>query len=188
MIKKYKLYKLYGAGGQSESNEKLNKTLIFITKLLNKHNIQNWFISYGTLLGIIRNNSCIDNDDDIDISCNADDYDNIKKILIQNELQIVTNDIRMGRKILKTKSNNKFASIDFYMCKIDNRSNFVDTWDGSIWSNCYTSNNKLIEFKWNDTILYLPNNFKEKIKRRYGDDWEIPNLNSKGVEPRNNIL
>ena len=49
------------------TSKELNDTLMFVVNLLNENNIQNWFISYGTLLGIIRNNSCIDRDDDIDI-------------------------------------------------------------------------------------------------------------------------
>ena len=54
------------AGGP-KSEKLLNNTLLFIIKLLNKNNIKNWFVAYGTLLGIVRNNSCIDGDNDIDI-------------------------------------------------------------------------------------------------------------------------
>ena len=53
--------------GISESKDKLNSSLIKISKILNKNKFDQWFIAYGTLLGIVRNNSCIDGDDDIDI-------------------------------------------------------------------------------------------------------------------------
>ena len=43
-------------GTNKNSKVKLNNTLIHIIKLLHKYNINNWFIAYGTLLGIIRNN------------------------------------------------------------------------------------------------------------------------------------
>ena len=54
--------------GNNNSQEKLNNTLIKITNLLNENNIHDWFIGYGTLLGIVREDSCIENDDDIDIN------------------------------------------------------------------------------------------------------------------------
>jgi phosphorylcholine metabolism protein LicD len=38
-----------------------------IVNLLISMKIENWFIGYGTLLGIIRDESCIEGDDDIDI-------------------------------------------------------------------------------------------------------------------------
>ena len=45
----------------------LNNTLLAIIKLLNDNNINRWFVCYGTLLGLVRENSCIDNDDNITI-------------------------------------------------------------------------------------------------------------------------
>ena len=53
--------------GKKETSVKLNKTLLFLITLLNDNNIKNWFVCYGTLLGLVRENSCIDNDDDIDM-------------------------------------------------------------------------------------------------------------------------
>ena len=52
------------------SKDNLNLTLNKVADILNKNNIKDWFIGYGTLLGITRNNSCIDNDDDVDIVIN----------------------------------------------------------------------------------------------------------------------
>ena len=69
------------------SKKKLNYTLLFIAKLLNSNNINKWFIAYGTLLGIVRENSCIDNDDDIDIIIHKSNYDIVKNILIENNFK-----------------------------------------------------------------------------------------------------
>ena len=65
--------------GKKETSEKLNKTLLFLISLLNNNNIKEWFVCYGTLLGLVRENSCIDNDDDIDIIIEKSNYDIIKK-------------------------------------------------------------------------------------------------------------
>ena len=62
---------------------------MYIIKLLNDNNIMNLFIGYGTLLGIIRENSCIDGDDDIDIIIDESNYDIIKEVLIKNDLKII---------------------------------------------------------------------------------------------------
>ena len=71
--------------GPKNNQISLNKTLMFIIKLLNDNNIKNWFIGYGTLLGIIRENSCIDGDDDIDIIIDISNYDVVKQLLIEND-------------------------------------------------------------------------------------------------------
>lgn len=168
--------------GEKSSKDKLNKTLLFITDLFNNNNINNWFISYGTLLGIIRENSCIENDDDIDICCNIKDYLKIKNILINNKINLILNE----KHILKTRESLNYCSIDFYLCEIDNKYNFNDKWNGVIWSNCYL-NGKQIEYKWNNIILYIPNNYEKKLEGRYGKNWKIPQ-NSKGPEPIKKIL
>ena len=60
--------------GKKQTSEKLNNTLTEIVKILNANNIANWFIGYGTLLGIVRNRACINNDDDIDILIDKENY------------------------------------------------------------------------------------------------------------------
>ena len=81
--------------GKKNNKTILNNTLKFIIKLLNDNNINNWFIGYGTLLGIIRENSCIDGDDDIDIIIDKSNYDIITQLLIENDIKI---DCRYGNK------------------------------------------------------------------------------------------
>ncbi len=53
--------------GKKLKSKQLNDTLEVIVKKFHERGIKNWFISYGTLLGIVREQSCIDGDDDIDI-------------------------------------------------------------------------------------------------------------------------
>ena len=51
---------------RGQDSHHLNNGLKQIVKDLDEYKINNWFIGYGTLLGIVINNSCINNDD-IDI-------------------------------------------------------------------------------------------------------------------------
>lgn len=173
--------------GKNQSAAKLNNTLIKIVKILTDNKILNWFVSYGTLLGIIRDNSCIDQDDDIDIICNGVDYDIIKKIFIANGFTLNTNHgIGKSRGIIKTNETKEYSSIDFYMTELDNKGNFNDKWNNVVWSGCYLDN-ELIEYPWNGLVLYVPNNYTNKLIGRYGDQWKIPK-NSKGPIPHKKII
>jgi hypothetical protein len=171
---------------QTISKEVLNNTLEFIVKLLNDNNIQNWFISYGTLLGIIRNDSCIEGDDDVDIIIEKSNYDVLKNLLIENDIEIwdLTNKLsgnNLGN-ILKTKYSEKYCSIDFYMASINKNGDFHDLWEEKIWSECYNENKELPKRIWHGELLNLPANPETKLCNRYGENWRIPQ-NNKG--PKN---
>ena len=162
--------------GTKETSEKLNKTLLFIITLLNDNNIKNWFVCYGTLLGMVRENSCINNDDDIDIIIEKSNYDIIKKILIENNFELFYGSgINNSKSIIKTKSNNDYASIDIYMGYYNNK-NVTDLWNGLIIKDCFldTDNKTFIEKKWNGQKIYYPNNYERILINRYGNKWKIP--------------
>lgn len=171
--------------GEKNNRALLNNTLMFIVKLLNANNISNWFIGYGTLLGIVRENSCIEGDDDVDIIIDKNHYDVVKQLLVEKNIEI---DFGHGRKLLKTKKNKDYCSVDFYMASIDEKGNFNDNWENVIWSECYKENTKLIEYVWNENTLYLPFNYEQKLINRYGENWRIPHNGYKGPTPRKEIL
>lgn len=181
-------------GWTEHTRECLNDTLLFIIKLLNENKVDNWFISYGTLLGIVRDNQCIDGDDDVDIVIDKKNYEIVKKILQEHNIKIedataITAFYPEGiclldtKEILKTKPCEKYCSVDFYMSNLDDNGNFHDTWENVIWSNCYNNKNELIEYAFRGEKLYLPNNYETKLSNRYGEDWRIP-LNKKFSLPR----
>lgn len=175
--------------GEKNSKLKLNNTLKKIVYLLNINNIDNWFIGYGTLLGIIRENSCIDGDDDIDIIIDSKYFEKINLILKNNNFKTTKNyGINNTKKIIKTIANNEYTSIDFYCAYYDdNTKNFNDSWEKVIWTRCKDENNNFILKKWNDVELHIPLNYEEKIYNRYGEKWKIP-INTKGPMPRKKQL
>lgn len=161
--------------GKRESSEKLNKTLLYIITLLNDNNISNWFVCYGTLLGLVRENSCIDKDDDIDIIIEKSNYDIVKKILTENKFNFDYNyGIRNSKLIIKTKRTSDYASIDIYMGEFNNK-NVRDLWNKLTIKDCFldTENTKFIEKKWNEQTVYYPNNYERILINRYGKDWKI---------------
>lgn len=167
-------------GGTPYSKDKLNRTLKAISELLHQNGIKKWFISYGTLLGIVREDSCIEGDDDVDIILSMEYYDKIRKILPSlfiHKLQC------MIPNLIKTNLKHPYySSIDFYFSKIDSSGNFHDSLNGVIWSECYVDGNEFIKKEWNGTILHLPNNYEQKLVNRYGDNWMTPQK-SKGRNP-----
>jgi hypothetical protein len=174
--------------GSNVPKHVLNKTLIFILKLLNDNNIQNWFLAYGTLLGLVRDNSCIDGDDDVDIIIDKSNYDIIKNLLTQHNICIEYGyGIGENTNILKTQPTDERCTVDFYMANLDGEGNFQDTWENVLWSKCYNEKNELIRCIWNEHILYLPANYEEKLINRYGEDWKIPK-DTKGPTPHKLIL
>jgi hypothetical protein len=176
------------AGDETNTKIKLNNTLLFIITILINNNIHDWFLGYGTLLGIIRENSCIENDDDIDIITNNKNYNKIKELLEKNGFVLEYEyGIKDSKNILKTQSSIEYSSVDFYMATVDDLGNFKDTWECVTWSNCYIKSNDLIKYIWNNHLVYLPNNFETKLINRYGPDWKIP-ANTKGPKPRRTII
>jgi len=161
----YKIKYFCGGSGVKQSQEKLNRTLINITKLLNNSSFSNWFIAYGTLLGILRDNNTIDGDDDVDILIDIKYKDKLIQLLKENNY-IISYD---KPNFLKTNVNSEYSSIDFYLSDVDNDGNFNDTWSKIIWKNC----NDLKILSWNDVKLKIPNDPILKLKNRYGETWNI---------------
>jgi len=198
--------------GTSKSNIILNKTLHLIATLLNKYKLNNWFIGYGTLLGITRNNSCIDEDDDVDIIMDKKDVNKIITILKENNFINISyknnfirayynfnpnpNNISINSTLKNTFSsiinkktyidiNNKFiGALDIYLADVDNNGNFNDTWENFYWTNCFD----LIEKEWSDTKILLPNNYMIKLENLYGSNWKTPIKNYISPLPRKRII
>lgn len=167
--------------GTRTSQEKLNYTLESVCKILLENNIKDWFLAYGTLLGIARENSCIKNDDDIDIIIN-EDYDVLKKTLIKNNFMLTYSyGINDSKRIIKTIPTQSLASIDFYMATIKDGNDFYDPWERAHWQDCYIDSNKKIfeERKWMSTTLHLPKNYESKLECRYGN-WKKPSGGKRG--------
>jgi hypothetical protein len=176
--------KLNESFGIGVDKYRLNYTLKNLVHILNKHNINEWFIGYGTLLGIIRENSCIDGDDDIDIIINKEDTNKIIELF-----KYYSYDVKYYKsgKFYKVKNYNynynflrldkkNHAPIDFYLSEKIGKS-YIDKHENILWENC----EKLLKYNWSNVIINLPRNPEEKLKKIYGDDWKIPKKKYKGI-------
>lgn len=165
--------------GTTTDKEKLNHTLEVVANVLHEENINDWFIFFGTLLGIVRENSCVEGDNDLDIMINCD-YQQLRNVFEKRGFIFTSNfGINNSKTILKSEPTEEFGSFDFYMCNVNEFGDFHTPWHGVISTNSYIDvNNKLlINFLWNDIILNMPNNYEQKLSNMYGD-WKTPQSRS----------
>jgi hypothetical protein len=166
--------------GNATNEEVLNDTLELVCKGLNKRGIENWFIAYGTLLGIIRDSSCIPHDDDIDILICETHYDLVVEVLDEMGIEAwdrYSND-NSTKHILKTKPTSKLASVDFYFCPVTPDGTFFDVWDATWWYNCFNEAGALDVIKWRGATLNVPYDVETKLTAKYGE-WRTPVRNLK---------
>ena len=149
--------------------EKLNHTLEYVSNTLNTSGFGDWFIFFGTLLGIVREDSCIDGDDDIDIMINCD-YWQLRKVFEEKGFSFTSEySIKTPDTILKTNTTSMYCSIDFYFCTVNNRDYFTP------WHKINSTNSTpIVHKKWRSCDIQLPNNYTDKIVAMYGSNWKIP--------------
>jgi hypothetical protein len=160
--------------GINTDKEKLNRTLEFVANILHEENINDWFIFFGTLLGIVRENSCIQGDDDLDIMINCD-YQQLRNTFEKRGVIFTSKfGINNSKTILKSEPTQEFASFDFYICNVNESGDFYTP-----WHRVNASEPKpFITKEWWSTTLNLPDGYLQKIISMYGKDWEIPQSKS----------
>jgi GR25 family glycosyltransferase involved in LPS biosynthesis len=158
--------------------EKFFKTLIDMDNILSKNN-QKYFLSDGTLLGVIRDNKFIDYDEDIDIGIFRHEY-NIeieKEILKTFKLKHRIGNLNNGYEIsfIHPETN---VSLDIFIFYIDNDYTWTTTF--------YCKKNKdnkciykynfdnVIPYIFRNKIFYVPNQPEKYLELKYGIDWKIP--------------
>jgi len=163
---------LRGGSGTPNTSSDLNICLQKISTLLYEKKIYNWFIAYGTLLGIVRDNSCITSDDDVDII-----IDKKYKTVIESlpGIKVLHNE----NNFLRITLHNSKTPVEFYLSSVDANGNFFDIHENVKWLNVYPFEIR----KWNNVILQLPQGYEEKLTKRYGN-WKIPRTGDKGLRKR----
>jgi phosphorylcholine metabolism protein LicD len=122
---------------------------------------------YGTLLGIIRDNDFIDEDDDIDILVHFDDYTKILKMIKEDKLKTR----KINEKIIQLFHPSGIGPIDIYFYHKFGEDILIK-WDGNLlYSQKYIFPLKNIIFK-NEHIIPFDSN--EILKQTYGKNYLTP--------------
>ena len=135
----------------------LNNTLRFACSMLHTDMPgTHWFVTYGTLLGVVRDKSCITGDDDIDIMICCD-YEKLSKIVcsygLESDVHTLSQwGVSKRKHIVKTLPVQELnlASIDFYICESIEPGTFYNPWEKDTWVECFIpGTEKLVE-----TVLF----------------------------------
>ena len=158
--------------GRTENKERLNHTLETIVNILHEENIEDWFIMFGTLLGIVREDGCIESDNDIDILINFD-YDKLKNVFEKRGFSFTYIwGINDSKHILKSAATEEFGSFDFYLCDVNENGDYNNSWHPIRVMNATPIEKR----EWRSTILNLPKNYMDRIVKLYGEDWKTPRI------------
>jgi phosphorylcholine metabolism protein LicD len=120
--KKIKTLKQISSNISVDENE---DNLLYFSKLFN--NVE-YFIFFGTLLGITREKGLIDGDDDIDFYVNLKDRSKLIDNLKNNNIEVdLTLSVNKNNHFLQIKRvvNNKVLIADFYFYETDIEKNFI---------------------------------------------------------------
>lgn len=161
-----------------------------ISKSLEKFEIQ-YFITYGTLLGIIREGKFIGHDDDIDFGVIFDEkftWDKLEAALKEAGMQ-KKHQFRLEGEITEQTYIADKLSVDFFLfCEYSStehvsyayfrRKNKLyenDTFEVS--RNRVPTIGSIIKTKTEKGIFAIPNNSEQFLEAVYGADWRTPNPN-----------
>ncbi len=153
--------------GSAERADKLNYTLNWVVDLFEKHDITDWFIAYGTLLGVTREDSCIDGDDDVDICISKEHWDDLYDPLMKKNM-LTQNTYYIRENFICTRKTEKLAQVDFYVCDVNELGDFNDTWEKVVWAGCYNEEGNLPTASFQGRKVNVPHNKIDKLECRYG--------------------
>ena len=154
-------------------------------EIFTDNNITYWAES-GTLLGSVRENKIIKQDDDIDICVIKSDYDklftdNIIKQFEQHNLKIIKPSfIKIPARISFIRNNNKnniFIDIDPVSLNNDKTKYYLRNINRFIYSNSWFHVDEVFPLKkgkLNNLEINIPNKPIPYLERHYGKTWNIP--------------
>ena len=177
--------------GNSLQQASMEHALIKFSKELKTYEIE-YFVFFGTLLGLTRDGKPIDNDDDVDFYVNKNDYNSVRKLLKSIGLKVNYSEWPNHTEHFIQASgilDNIEVRVDFYFFDRDADEHFlVEKWNFAAKPN----NEKLI-LKIPKPLIYpivkksylgneicVPKHSDIICEFLYGIDWKIPK--KKGVD------
>ena len=159
-----------------------------IHRILNQEKIK-FFIDFGTLLGMIRDNGFIKYDLDIDIGVIGESAEIVKKVKehLINGGYIFKSQMIFKEKIVKQKFLYKQIKIDIsyyeqgettskcYLFYIDYEANIIHPKNYfSAVQMTYDKIEGIKKYQIGDYEFNIPINTERLLEQKYGDDWTIP--------------
>ena len=121
-------------------------------------------------LGVTREESCIDGDDDVDICISTEHWDDLYDVLMKKNM-LTQNTYYIRENFICTRKTEKLAQVDFYVCDVNEDGDFDDTWEKVVWAGCYNEEGNLPTATFQGREVNVPHNTIEKLEARYGSTW-----------------
>lgn len=153
-----------------------------------------YFVDYGTLLGVIREDGFIKKDDDIDVTiCNPEvDLHMLVRQLLKRDFEFIHALEYRGEPKLFSMSHHG-TSVDFFLPDwSEDRSEYLMyggyfdphiTYPGEEWNSCYCVCYPLslepVRFRFKGILINVPQGAEDHLKFKYGTNWRIPDPNCK---------
>lgn len=161
---------------------------------LNEENIEYW-VDFGTLLGIYREGNPILYDNDIDICIINLTTDKVNRLAKNLENRHIYFNQEYINKIYRCRNNNSFVLFnkhygfsDLYINKIDKENKMYISPTGE---KCNISMDLIgipQDYKWKDIYIKVPQKIHETLVYRYGNDYMTPRPFFRGRDPKITIL
>jgi phosphorylcholine metabolism protein LicD len=154
-----------------------------LCKTLNKHKVDYW-VDFGTLLGIVREKDIILRDEDVDVVL-------VQTSSLENQMKLVMDDLeKMGYLCKKEETWDAYRTYttnglyaDMYINKKDYEKEMYMGSTGETSNISYSLIGNPIFIKWNEIDVRVPENTHDVLVFRYGDDYMIPKNGFKGRNP-----
>ncbi len=162
----------------------LRNLAVDVIVTLNKYNVDYW-VDFGTLLGIIREQDIIFGDYDVDIVL-------VQSSLLEQQMKYVMKDLNaMGYKCkreekwdaYRTYTTFRFPYTDMYINKKDDDMKVYLGSTGDTSNISYSLIGTPIYIKWNNIDVKVPENVHDVLIFRYGEDYMTPKMWFKGRNP-----
>jgi|TARA_B100000767_G_C19713167_1_gene513718 phosphorylcholine metabolism protein LicD len=178
LTKKIKTFKQLSTKVSLENNE---SNLVFFSKILIH---VEYFIFFGTLLGITREKRLIDGDDDIDFYINLKDRNQLINDLKINNIEVdLSLSVNKNKSFLQVKRivQNEILITDFYFYESDMDERYIiEKWNFEGGTHDRSKHLRIpkkfiyplkkISFK--DTVLFIPNEKELICEFLYGKNWD----------------
>lgn len=149
------------------------------------------FTFFGTLLGIVRDNSTIDGDDDIDFYVHSGDREALLEIIkaanFGKNIKIIENTTPYFLSVSRTVDDED-GIVDFYFYQSDDSSGYI--WDKWNFSGHHRSNANAMKvpksmifpiekLSYKEIFINMPNSASEVCEYLYGKNWRKPLVKKK---------
>lgn len=136
-----------------------------------------WWLEFGTLLGLIRENKIIDWDNDLDVGVKKESFaeekiNDVKRKCSEFGFNLMYKEDEKLYKIIYGEKNYLFCDIWIFQRLEGGIMSAVSPATQAVHEESFTIDKEILNF--NNKSYFIPKNINEFLTMRYGPDWKKP--------------